>query len=110
MLGQAVDTIYGINVSGIFFCVNDEMAVGAIRGIKASGRRIPEDVSVVGFDDIRFARYIDPPLTTIAQPKNELGREAMRMLLEILDGADTPTPGALSKVSPVVLVRTSPPN
>jgi len=72
------------------FCSNDEMAIGAIRALKNNRLRVPEDVSVVGFDDIRFARYTDPPLTTIAQPKNELGREAMRMLIDILDGADVP--------------------
>jgi LacI family transcriptional regulator, repressor for deo operon, udp, cdd, tsx, nupC, and nupG len=72
------------------FCSNDEMALGAIRALKSSGLRVPEDVSIVGFDDIRFAHYSDPPLTTIAQPKGDLGREAMTMLLEILNGADVP--------------------
>jgi hypothetical protein len=49
-------------------------------------------MSVIGFDDIRFARYTDPPLTTIAQPKDELGREAMNMLIELLSGEDVPPP------------------
>jgi len=73
------------------FCSNDEMAIGAIRGLKAHGLRVPEDISVVGFDDIRFARYTDPPLTTMAQPKNELGREALNLLLEILGDTTVPT-------------------
>lgn len=68
------------------FCSNDEMAMGAMQAIKARGLRVPDDVSVVGFDDIRYARYTDPPLTTIAQPKEDLGREAMTLLLEILNG------------------------
>ena len=72
------------------FCSNDEMAIGALRAIKAKGLRVPEDMSVIGFDDIRFARYTDPPLTTIAQPKDELGREAMNMLIELLSGEDVP--------------------
>ena len=72
------------------FCSNDEMAFGAIRAIKARGLRVPEDVSVVGFDDIRLARYWDPPLTTIAQPMADIGREAMSLLIEILNGADIP--------------------
>jgi len=72
------------------FCSNDEMAIGAVRALKARGLRVPEDVSVVGFDDIRFARYCDPPLTTIAQPKGELGREAMSMMIEILADSDIP--------------------
>lgn len=72
------------------FCSNDEMAIGAIRALASHGLAVPGDVSVVGFDDIRFARYTSPPLTTIAQPKNELGREAMRMLIEILNDPRTP--------------------
>lgn len=65
-------------------CSNDEMAIGAIQSIKAHGLRVPEDVSVIGFDDIHFARYTDPPLTTVAQPKLQLGREAMTLLLKLL--------------------------
>ena len=72
------------------FCSNDEMAFGAIRALRARGKRVPEDISVVGFDDIRFARYFDPPLTTDAQPMSDLGREAMSMLIEILTGEDVP--------------------
>lgn len=72
------------------FCSNDEMAFGAIRVLKARGLRVPADVSVVGFDDIRLARYWDPPLTTVAQPMGDIGREAMSMLIEILDGTDIP--------------------
>jgi LacI family repressor for deo operon, udp, cdd, tsx, nupC, and nupG len=72
------------------FCSNDEMAIGAMRALIASGLRIPEDVSVVGFDDIRFARYTTPPLTTVSQPKNALGREAMTMLIEILNDPQVP--------------------
>src|SRR5207245_3942053 len=50
------------------FCFNDEMAMGAIDTAKRRGLRVPLDLSIVGFDDIRFARCVDPPLTTIAQP------------------------------------------
>jgi LacI family repressor for deo operon, udp, cdd, tsx, nupC, and nupG len=79
----------GCKFSAIF-CSNDEMAIGAIQSIKACGLRVPEDISVVGFDDIRFARFTDPPLTTIAQPKNRLGREAMNLLVQILRSGDGP--------------------
>ena len=72
------------------FCSNDEMAIGAMRALAAHGLQVPAHVSVVGFDDIRFARYTNPPLTTIAQPKNDLGREAMRMLIELLNDPNTP--------------------
>ena len=72
------------------FCSNDEMAIGAMRALATHGLDVPGDVSIVGFDDIRFARYTSPALTTIAQPKNEIGREAMRMLIELLNDPSTP--------------------
>jgi LacI family repressor for deo operon, udp, cdd, tsx, nupC, and nupG len=68
------------------FCFNDGMAIGVIQTAKRRGRRVPEDLSVVGFDDIQFARYTDPPLTTVAQPMREIGEGTVRLLLEILDG------------------------
>ena len=68
------------------FCFNDEMAIGVIAVAKRHGLRVPEDLSVVGFDDIRFARHIDPPLTTISQPMREIGEGTVRLLLEILSG------------------------
>jgi LacI family transcriptional regulator, repressor for deo operon, udp, cdd, tsx, nupC, and nupG len=73
------------------FCCNDEMAIAAMLTLSLHGRRVPEEVSVVGFDDIRLARYCNPPLTTIAQPKNQLGGEAMTLLIETLNGGD-PSP------------------
>jgi len=72
------------------FCANDEMAMGAMQALKLRGLRIPEDVSVIGFDDIRYARHTDPPLTTVSQPKGALGRNAMELLLEILEDPHTP--------------------
>ncbi len=66
-------------------CYNDMTAIGAMHALKRSGKRIPQDISIVGFDDIDFASYVDPPLTTIHQPKDELGRLAMRMLLDLLN-------------------------
>lgn len=68
------------------FCFNDGMAIGVIQSAKRLGRRLPEDLSVVGFDDIQFARYTDPPLTTVAQPMREIGEGTVRLLLEILGG------------------------
>jgi LacI family repressor for deo operon, udp, cdd, tsx, nupC, and nupG len=70
------------------FCHNDMMAIGAIQEAKRLGWRVPQDLSVVGFDDIKFAQYCDPPLTTVAQPKYEIGRQAMLMMLEVLRGND----------------------
>ena len=69
------------------FCFNDEMAMGVIGAARRRGLDIPRDLSVVGFDDIRFAQCIEPPLTTIAQPMREIGEGTVRLLLEILNGS-----------------------
>lgn len=68
------------------FCHNDVMAIGAMWQAKKMGLRIPQDVSVVGFDDLKLSQYCDPPLTTVAQPRYEIGRQAMLLLLEQLQG------------------------
>jgi DNA-binding LacI/PurR family transcriptional regulator len=66
---------------------NDNMAAGALRVLREAGRSVPDDVAVVGFDDLPIAMHTDPKLTTIHQPVQGLGREAARMLIELLDGA-----------------------
>lgn len=68
------------------FCHNDLMAIGVIQEAKKQGLKVPEDLSVVGFDDITFAQYCDPPLTTVSQPRYEIGHQAMMMLLDRLRG------------------------
>ena len=62
------------------FCFNDEMAIGVLEYARQQGLRVPRDLSVVGFDDIRFARYTDPPLTTVAQPMRAIGEGTVRLL------------------------------
>ena len=64
------------------FCFNDIAAIGAIRALKDAGLRVPEDVSVVGFDDIQSAAYSTPSLTTVHQPLIEMGRRGAQVLLE----------------------------
>jgi len=59
---------------------NDLMAIGALRALRRRGRRVPADVSVVGFDDVALAAYVDPPLTTISQRTDEMGRRAVAQL------------------------------
>ena len=68
------------------FSMNDEMAIGAMQTLKNQGIRIPEDMSVTGFDDIAYAKYSDPSLTTISQPAEEMGKMAMDMLLKVIEG------------------------
>ena len=64
------------------FAANDLMAIGALAALRDRGLEVPRDVSVVGFDDISIARDLTPPLTTVAVPMNEMGRRAMRLILE----------------------------
>jgi LacI family repressor for deo operon, udp, cdd, tsx, nupC, and nupG len=67
------------------------MAMGVLEFARDKKLRVPRDLSVVGFDDIRFARYTEPPLTTIAQPMRAIGEGTVRLLLSILsDGSVTP--------------------
>ena len=68
------------------FCSNDEMAFGAIGELRDMGLSVPEDVSVVGFDNIVISDSFSPPLTTVSQPSAIIGRTAMTMLLDILAG------------------------
>lgn len=72
------------------FCENDEMALGAIHAIAARGLRVPEDISVTGIDNMRFAEFSNPGLTTVALPTTQIGEEAMRLMLDFAldpDGA-----------------------
>jgi LacI family repressor for deo operon, udp, cdd, tsx, nupC, and nupG len=62
------------------FCANDEMAIGCLHEIKAAGLRVPDDISVIGFDDTRYAAVTDPPLTTISQPAKVIGERVLSRL------------------------------
>ncbi len=66
------------------FCANDEMAIGAIRSLKAVGLNVPDDISVVGFDDQEIAHLYEPPLTTVHIPRFDIGYQAMTMLRDVL--------------------------
>ncbi len=68
------------------FCYNDMIAVGVLMTCRELGLAVPEQLSVVGYDDVDIARYVTPPLTTIHQPKLRLGEIAMQMLLDMLAG------------------------
>ncbi|WJS86601.1 LacI family DNA-binding transcriptional regulator [Paracoccus sp. TOH] len=86
------------------FCDNDEMAIGLINGLVQGGLRVPEDISVVGFDNIEMSAYTLPPLTTIRQHRARLGRHAANALLALIDGQPCPE----EEILPVeLLVRAS---
>lgn len=71
--------------SAVFYG-NDEMAIGGLKAFEESGISVPDDVSVIGYDDIQLAEYVNPPLTTIKQPKSEAGSLAAHLLFQILAG------------------------
>ncbi|MCS4244474.1 LacI family repressor for deo operon, udp, cdd, tsx, nupC, and nupG [Rhizobium sp. BIGb0125] len=78
----------GISFTAIF-ASSDQMAIGAISELRARGLSVPGDVSVTGFDDIIFANAFEPPLTTVRQPRQEMGRKAMALMVERLNGKRT---------------------
>jgi LacI family transcriptional regulator len=88
------------------FCFNDIAAIGALRALKEAGLRVPEDVSVVGFDDILSAAYCTPSLTTVRQPLFEMGKRAAQILLERIASRDKAFPSEVV-MSPELVVRES---
>ena len=88
------------------FCANDEMAIGCIHEVKVAGLRVPEDISVMGFDDTRYAAVADPPLTTISQPAEQIGERVVYRLLDEISGT-TPATGQPEILSHRLVVRQS---
>lgn len=72
------------------YCANDEMAFGLMRALYEHGRRVPEDVSVVGFDDIALSEFSFPPLTTVRQDFHKIGNELVRLLVEQMRSGSRP--------------------
>jgi LacI family transcriptional regulator, repressor for deo operon, udp, cdd, tsx, nupC, and nupG len=68
------------------FCFSDEMAIGTLAAARTAGIACPGELSVIGFDDIQMARYVDPPLATVRQPMAEIGRKTVELLVDILSG------------------------
>ncbi|MGW5662543.1 LacI family DNA-binding transcriptional regulator [Streptomyces sp. NPDC003758] len=93
------------------FCANDHMALGLLRALQQAGRRVPEDISVVGFDDMPETEYFGPSLTSVRQDFDELGRRALRALIEIVGDPDAGLPATAGTphivIPPTLVVRTS---
>jgi DNA-binding LacI/PurR family transcriptional regulator len=86
------------------FCANDHMALGTLRALSEVGRRVPAEVSVVGFDDIPEAPFMIPPLTTVQQDFDEVGRRSMDVLIGITTGV---RPLHHTRLTPQLKVRES---
>lgn len=82
---------------------NDMMALGVLHAIRAHHLRVPEDISVVGVDDIAMANHTNPPLTTIAQPKYRMGRLAMQIIARMMQGQAPPDNGYTLLESPLIV-------
>lgn len=89
------------------FCGNDEMAIGLIHRLRLGGIECPRDISVIGFDDIAVARYAAPSLSTMHQPREEIGRLATGMLIDIIEGALPHTEPAHVMLRAELVVRDS---
>jgi DNA-binding LacI/PurR family transcriptional regulator len=102
-IGQAA--LPGLLSSGVsaVFCYNDMTAIGVLLACRERGILVPQRLSVVGFDDIKMANYVVPALTTVSQPKLELGRKAARVMLDLLDNL----PGQNHLLQPTLVVRDS---
>lgn len=95
--------------TAIFAC-NDVMAMGALRAAAEAGCRVPQELSILGFDDAPLASYTTPPLSTVAQPVPDFGQTAIRMLLERIQDHALPPRRALLPMRLVVRASTAPPH
>ena len=90
-------------------CASDPLALGAIRAVRRLGLSVPEDISVVGYDDSALMTCTDPPLTTIRQPIDAMGRAAVKLLSSQIDGTMASGESLLFKPELVVRGSTAPP-
>ncbi|MGC9349079.1 MAG: LacI family DNA-binding transcriptional regulator [Anaerolineae bacterium] len=91
---------YGVSA---VFCYNDRVAIGGLLACQHLGVEVPGEVSIVGFDDIQPSQWVTPPLTTVRQPRQEMGRRAMEMMLALLDGDQVED----EMLSPILVQRAS---
>ncbi|PAZ16478.1 transcriptional regulator [Streptomyces sp. SA15] len=92
------------------FAANDDMAIGLVRALTEAGRRVPDDVSVVGFDDIPVAAYVNPPLTTVRQPFDAVAQTGLKLLVHAIENPQAePLLASDPPVELVVRTSTAPP-
>jgi LacI family transcriptional regulator len=95
--------IKGSQKPNAIFCVNDVMALGALAAIQEEGLRVPEDIALIGFDDIELANLSRPSLSTVAQPKYETGKIAAELLFKQIE--DQLSPGKYYSIEPNLVIR-----
>jgi LacI family transcriptional regulator len=87
---QAMERLLALpNTPTAVFCSNDDMAIGAMNAIFAKGMRVPDDISVIGFDDIGFSQYITPRLSTVKRPVEKISVLGAKKLLALISTPDT---------------------
>lgn len=96
----------GVKLPDAFFCANDEMAWGCIRALSTVGISVPDDISVVGFDNIQMAQYYNPALTTVENPVTEMGTKSALELIRMIRKEGEPA-GTKVKLAPTLIVRDS---
>jgi DNA-binding LacI/PurR family transcriptional regulator len=79
------------------------MALGVLHAIRTHHLHVPEDISVIGIDNIHMAAHANPPLTTLSPPKHRMGRMAMQMLKRLIDGKSAPDPGYTLVECPLIV-------
>lgn len=94
-----------LDVDAIFCAAGDKVAMGFLVGARESGLKVPEDIAIVGFDDIDVASLVTPPLSTVKQNLDEIGRVAYKMAVEAIEGREVPDPHI--EFQPELIVRGS---
>ena len=102
---EAIETLLKTETFTALFAANDVMAMGAIRALKAHGLRVPDDVEVIGFDNISMCEMTDPTLSTMEQPLQEMGVMAVRLILNLLAGK--PVGHFSPRIRPRLILRNS---
>jgi DNA-binding LacI/PurR family transcriptional regulator len=89
----------------VFLCFNDDIAIGAMKALKESKIRCPEEVAIMGYDGIERGKYVEPPLTTVRQPLEEMGQEMVQIMIGLIEGR---LRGPIQKeFSPELVIRRS---
>ena len=107
--GHAIGSSFDLAQVTAVFCANDGLALGLLKACRERGIGVPEDLSVVGFDDVPEAAYFAPPLTTIRQDFDRMGKQAIRVLLAELAG-EQPADNPLLRLHLVTRDSTAPPS